>query len=68
MKIKDFERLLKEVGFKPDRQSGSHLVWISGERHVSVPQGRDLNKMLARRLLKEIGYIGVVPQIRYEGK
>ena len=67
MKNKDFARILKDEGFSPQRQSGSHLIWSDGKRNVSVPQGSNVNRMLARRLIKEIGYKGNIPELRYWG-
>ena len=53
MKRRDFERLLLDHGFQLIRES-SHRVWSNGQRHVAVPHGKEINKMVARRLLKEI--------------
>lgn len=64
MKTKDFERLLKELGFMLARTS-NHRVWVKDSYRVAVPPHKVLNKMIARRLLKEINYTGKVPEIEY---
>lgn len=64
MKTKDFERLLVDVGFTLVRLS-AHRVWSNGPQRVAVPQGRTINRMIARRLLKEIAYQGRVDELNY---
>lgn len=54
MKTVDFERILKQNGFSLVRSSGHH-VYSNGTKNVAIPRGREINKMVARRLLKEIG-------------
>lgn len=54
MKRKDFERLLKDAGYVVLRSNG-HITWGNSAGHtVAVPHGKELNKMVARRLIKEI--------------
>lgn len=66
MKTNDFERILVTMGFLIMR-NGSHKVWANGTKRVVIPSGRQINRMLARRLLKEIGYKESVPEINYNG-
>jgi len=68
MKLRDFEKILSEVGFSLVRLGGNgHRVWGDGARHISVPNGREINRMVARRLLKELNYSGRVQEINYHG-
>jgi predicted RNA binding protein YcfA (HicA-like mRNA interferase family) len=55
MKWREFERLLKSQGYQLVRTSGSHGIYVKDGKHVSIPRGRDVNRMLARRLMKEMG-------------
>jgi predicted RNA binding protein YcfA (HicA-like mRNA interferase family) len=64
MKTREFERILAEQGFILKRIA-SHRVWTNGTQHVAVPLGKQINRMIARRLLKEIGYKGVVPELNF---
>lgn len=64
MKTKEFERILKEMGYQIIRLGG-HRIWGNGQRHIAVPNGREINKMVARRLLKEINYSGRVQELNY---
>lgn len=64
MKTREFESILKECGFWLARSSG-HNVWSNGVKHVAVPNQKVINKMVARRLLKQIGYSQRVDQLNY---
>ena len=50
---RDLERLLKANGFNLDRQKGDHNIWTNGNKTVSITAGRPINRMLARRIVKE---------------
>jgi predicted RNA binding protein YcfA (HicA-like mRNA interferase family) len=64
MKTSDFERILSSLGFTLAR-TNSHRVWVKDAHRVAVPPHKTINKMIARRLLKEIGYTGKVPELNY---
>jgi predicted RNA binding protein YcfA (HicA-like mRNA interferase family) len=64
MKTREFERILESVGFWLARSNG-HNVWSNGVRRVAVPHGKHINRMVARRLLKEIEYTGRVDELNY---
>lgn len=64
MNTKDFERILREMGFQLVR-SNDHKIWSNGQKNVAVPHQKEINKMIARRTLKELSYQGSVPQINY---
>ena len=51
-----FIKMIKKEGFKFERQAkGSHEIWSNGDKQITIVRGRDLNRMIARRLLKSIG-------------
>lgn len=64
MKSSEFERILKQCGYILARVA-SHRVWSNGQKQVAVPHGKEINRMVARRLLKEISYQHSVPEINY---
>jgi predicted RNA binding protein YcfA (HicA-like mRNA interferase family) len=53
-------RFLKDNGFVPLRQAGSHLTLYSQERDVAVTvpvhKGHDLGRGLTLRILKDAGF------------
>ena len=53
---KQFVRVLSKNGFEFERQRGSHQVWKRGTETISVPV-RNLNRMIARRFVKEFDLI-----------
>lgn len=63
MKTKDFERILVSVGFALDRIN-KHRIYARGTQRVAVPHDQ-VNRMVARRILKEIGYTGRVEQLNF---
>lgn len=67
MKSNEFERMLSTMGYLLARQ-GSHRVWSNGHKQVAVPHGKEINRMVAKRLLKEIAYPMSVPSINYHVK
>lgn len=64
MKTVEFERLLVFSGFVLVRNS-KHRIWAKDEKRVAVPNHKLINKMIARRVLKEIGYIGRVSELNF---
>lgn len=55
MKRKDFEAEIRDMGFYLIR-SKKHLVFAHDEvdYRVVIPTGKEINKMICRRLFKEI--------------
>lgn len=58
MKAKDydlqsFRRLLSKNGYIYDHCTGSHFVYKKGSRSLVI--NKDVNRMVARRLIKEYG-------------
>ena len=50
--VRDFEKILKENGYKQTRQKGSHKIWDNGANVISVPATK-IFPPIARRLIKE---------------
>ena len=48
---REFERLLRRNGYKLDRVNGSHYIYTNGSNSISIKP--KINKMVARRLIKE---------------
>lgn len=46
-----FKKLLEANGFRHNRNTGSHFIYSDGERTISI--NKDLNRMVAQRLIKE---------------
>lgn len=56
MRYRDFVAILKELNFNMIRAGkGSHEVWSNGQHNVTVTYP-EMNRMVARRELKKIGY------------
>ena len=50
---RQFERLLKDNGYRYERQSGDHRIWSkSGSNHISFNM-RKLNPIIVQRLIRE---------------
>ena len=54
---REFEALLKLNGYTYERCRGSHFIYKRGREIISIP--KNLNKMIARRLIKEKGLMEV---------
>ena len=54
-KFKDFQKLLHGNGYRIVRIHGDHYIFHNGEKHISV--NKHLNKMVARRLIKEYNLV-----------
>ena len=57
MKTKEFLQILKQMGYALIR-SGRHEIWGKPGHHIAIPHGsggKEINRMVARRTLKEIG-------------
>lgn len=67
MKSREFERILEEEGYSLVRVS-KHRIWSNGVHSAPVPHDKEINCMVAQRILKEIGYPKDVPQAKYRTK
>lgn len=58
VKTRKFKKILKEYGYRLRRIKGSHYHYQKGDGHtLTFPGGaNEINRCLARRLLREIGY------------
>jgi predicted RNA binding protein YcfA (HicA-like mRNA interferase family) len=53
---RDFVRILTKAGFVKTRQTGSHMQFEKGDRHVVVPAGRkDMKIGTARSICRQAG-------------
>ncbi len=50
--FREFCKILIENGYEQKRVKGSHYIFSNGEKTIAV--NKDLNKMVERRLIKEI--------------
>ena len=48
---KAFKKLLEANGYSCARKSGSHFIYTNGRQTVSI--NKDLNRMVAQRLIKQ---------------
>lgn len=48
---REFERLLNDNGYKFIRQKGDHIIYRKENNTIVIT--KDLNKMVAKRLIKE---------------
>lgn len=49
---REFKKVLKQNGYKPDRWKGSHEIWINEKGNV-ISINKNPNTMVCRRLIKE---------------
>ena len=57
--IREFEKILKNNGFKKVRSNGSHVIYKNENKTISIVnnQSKGMYKMICRRLIKENGLI-----------
>lgn len=53
MKTRDFKKLLQDEGYGMV-STGSHKKFVKGSHVIMVVLAREMNKMVVRRLIKEI--------------
>ena len=52
--FKEMETILIYNGYVKNRVNGSHHIFVKEKHnHISIPIGKHVNKMLARRIIKE---------------
>ena len=52
--VREFKILLRSNGYDYIRSSGDHDIYSNGKLKISIPvASKEVNKMLARRLIKE---------------
>lgn len=52
MKKRDLEKQMSECGWRLHRHGGKHDYWTNGEIFESVPRHKEINEMLAKKILK----------------
>ena len=52
MKAKDLKKKLKELGWYLLREGSNHEIWTNGEIQEPVPRHREINELLAKKILK----------------
>lgn len=52
MKKKDLERELVRLGWRLKREGGNHEIWTNGEDTEPVPRHREINELLAKKILQ----------------
>lgn len=52
--FRQFRILLRRNGYVFDRFSGDHCIFVNDVNTISIPfHGKEINRMLAQRLIKE---------------
>lgn len=52
MKKRDLEKKLIQLGWWLDHQGGAHERWTNGHDMESLPRHREINELLAKKILK----------------
>jgi len=55
MKKKELEKRLQKLKWWLDRHGANHDVWTNGEISEMVPRHREVNEILAKKILKKAG-------------
>lgn len=64
MKVSLFEKMLTSLGYNLVR-SNKNKIFSNGISQIAVPHDKEINRMIARRLLKQIAYPSNVPELNY---
>ncbi len=54
MKLRDLEQKLRECGWWLLRDRGPHTVWTNGDQTEAVPRHREINELLAKKIIKRV--------------
>lgn len=52
MKKRDLEKKMLEFGWRLHHQGGAHERWTNGKDMESLPRHREIDEMLAKKILK----------------
>jgi mRNA interferase HicA len=55
VKRRELERRLRQAGWYLLRHGAAHDVWTNGQEEEPVPRHSEINKNLARKILKKAG-------------
>lgn len=51
---REFKKILRNNGYRQIRSCGSHVIYKNDkQQEIAIPSGREPNKMMMRRLIKE---------------
>jgi len=53
MKYRELTKKLRNCGWYLTRQGSRHEIWTNGEMEEPVPRHKEINEMLARKILKK---------------
>ncbi len=53
MKKRDLEQALKEFGWYLEREGGNHEIWTNGTIKEPVPRHREINELLAKKIIRK---------------
>lgn len=53
MKKRDLEKKLKKYGWWLLREGANHEIWTNGKIQEPVPRHREINEMLAKKIIKK---------------
>lgn len=53
MKYKELTRKLNALGWKILRQGSKHEIWSNGDLEEPVPRHKEINELLAKKILKK---------------
>ena len=55
MKLQILLKTLENAGFYFVRHGGNHDVYSNGDITIAIPRHREINEILAKKILKEAG-------------
>ena len=55
MKRSDLIKLLEKNGWFLKRNGGEHDIYSDGNRSEAIPRHREINELLAKKILKRVG-------------
>ncbi|WAW15440.1 type II toxin-antitoxin system HicA family toxin [Peptostreptococcus equinus] len=55
MKHRDLIKLLESNGFYYKRAGGNHDIYTNGTISEPIPRHKEINEMLARKIIKKLG-------------
>lgn len=55
MKQRDLIKKLKSIGFEFERHGGDHDIYKRGSDEEQIPRHKEINEILAKKILKKWG-------------
>jgi len=56
MKHRELVGRLRALGWYLAREGGRHEIWTNGDMEEPVPRHKEINEMLARKILKTVAH------------